>query len=274
VVLLHGFGTDSFLWRNLGPALAQSRFTAYAIDLFGYGQSDRPFDADFGIAAQVGYLERALTALRTGRVALVGVDIGGGVALRLAATRPERVSHLVLINTVAFHKLPGEDIRTLQRNTARLALRVSRGLFGAAPLLAPLLEAYVTDPERMPPKLVARYLAGYVGTDGVTHLLALARSLREEELRDIDVTAIQARTLVIWGEKERWLDPDIPDRLETAISGCRVVRIPNAGRLVPEDAPQELQRLIADFVTGGPADRVSGATPEASSATATDARAT
>ena len=249
VVLLHGFGTCSFLWRNIGPALAVSQHTAYAVDLFGYGESDRPFDADFGIAAQADYLERALTALRVARAAIVGIDIGGGVALRLAATRPERVARLVLINSVAFDKLPGEDIRTLQRNTARFALRVSRGLFGAAPLLTPVLEGSVSDPERMPPRLVARYLAPYVGTEGVTHMLALARSVRAEDLEELDLSQVRAHTLVVWGERDQWLDAEIPDRLARELPECRVVRLPDAARLVPEDAPDQLIELITSFVS-------------------------
>src|ERR1041384_5934247 len=59
ILLVHGFGTCSFLWRNIGPTLATANRTAFAIDLFGYGESDRPFDAQFGIAAQSDYLDRA-----------------------------------------------------------------------------------------------------------------------------------------------------------------------------------------------------------------------
>src|ERR1041385_2049740 len=64
ILLVHGFGTCAFLWREVGPVLASANRTAFAIDLFGYGESDRPFDAQFGIAAQSDYLDRALTALR------------------------------------------------------------------------------------------------------------------------------------------------------------------------------------------------------------------
>ena len=42
VVLLHGFGTSSFVWRALAPALVRERWTACAIDLLGHGESDRP----------------------------------------------------------------------------------------------------------------------------------------------------------------------------------------------------------------------------------------
>src|ERR671926_1608356 len=102
VLLVHGFGTCSFLWRNVAPAIAVANRTAFAVDLFGYGESDRPFDADFGIAAQAEYLDRALTALRLATATVAGIDLGGAIAMRLAATKPDRVERLVLINPMAF----------------------------------------------------------------------------------------------------------------------------------------------------------------------------
>ncbi|GJG85589.1 oxidoreductase [Gemmatimonadetes bacterium T265] len=245
IVLLHGFGTCTFLWRAVAPALAAARHTVFAIDLLGHGESDRPLEADFGVAAQSEYLDRALTVLRVARALVVGVDIGGAVALRLAATRPDRVAGLVLVNAVAFDDVPGEDVRTLQRNTARFVFRLGRGVFGAAPLLAPLLRGSVARPEHMPEKLVARYLAPFVGSEGVPHLLDLARSLRVEEVDEIDVGAITAPTLIVWGEADPWLDRSIPGQLLRTIQGSRLERFPNVGRLVPEEAPYALAATIA-----------------------------
>ncbi|HTE46313.1 MAG TPA: alpha/beta fold hydrolase, partial [Gemmatimonadaceae bacterium] len=51
ILFVHGFGTCSFLWRNIGPAMAIANRTAFAVDLFGFGESDRPFDGQFGIGA-------------------------------------------------------------------------------------------------------------------------------------------------------------------------------------------------------------------------------
>ena len=249
VVLIHGFGTCSFLWRNVGPALALTQHTAYAVDLLGYGESDRPFDADFGLAAQADYLERTLTALRVARAALVGIDIGAAIALRLAALRPERVARLVLINPVAGEDIPATDIREMQRNTARFALRVSRGLFGAAPLLAPILMRSVADPAHMPPKLIGRYLAPFVGQEGVTHLLALARAVRPTDLEDLDLSQLRAHTLIVRGEKDTWVDADVTRKLAADITDCRIATFPEAARLIPEESPEELAALVTSFIS-------------------------
>src|SRR5688572_17326936 len=162
IVLLHGFGTSSFLWRSVAPALATDGHTAYAVDLLGYGESDRPFDADYTLGAQAECVDRALSSLRLARVSLVGIDIGAAVAMQVVESRPARVARLAMVNPVALDELPGGDVRAVQRGTAKFALRVGRGILGAAPLLAPVLEKSVADPKSMPPRLVARYLAPFV----------------------------------------------------------------------------------------------------------------
>jgi pimeloyl-ACP methyl ester carboxylesterase len=249
VILIHGFGTSSFLWRNIAPAITEAGHTAYAVDLFGHGESDRPFDADFGIAAQAEYLDAAMTALRVARGIIVGVDIGGDVALRLAATRPERVEKLVLINTPAFDEIPGRDITQMQRSTAKFAFRTTRGILGAAPLIEGVLKGSVSDPDTfMPVKLIARYLAPFVGKDGVSHLLTLASSITEDDMEEVDLRTIHVPALVIWGERDGWLDSKIADRLVNALPDGRLVRLQGVGRLVPEESPGRMAELLLEFM--------------------------
>jgi pimeloyl-ACP methyl ester carboxylesterase len=248
VLLVHGFGTNSFVWRNVGPSIALANLTAFAIDMFGYGASDRPFDADYGIAAQAEYLDRALTALRMARATVVGLDLGGAVALRFAAAHPERVEKLVLINPVAFDEIPAGDVKSLQRNTGRFALQVSRGVMGAAPLMRELLRNSVADPASMPDTLVGRYMAPYVGSDGVDHLLRTARVIDKDDMDEVDLRALPHPTLILWGERDPWVSSKVADDLASAIGGSKLVRLPNASRLVPEDAPDMVADLVLDFL--------------------------
>ena len=244
VVLLHGFGTSAFLWRWTAPLLARRGYTAFAIDLLGYGESDRPLDAGYGIADQADYVDRAMTALRVSRAVVVGLDLGAMVALALAAERPERVIRLVLVNPSDVDELPGDDVRSVQRNTARFAIRASRDVLGVAPLLGPLLEGGVADPDHMPPRLVARYLAPYVGPEGVSHLLSLARSVQPDDIEELELEAIRAPTLVIRGEADRWTETAVAERLAATLPGARLERVPEVGRLMPEEAPERLAELI------------------------------
>jgi pimeloyl-ACP methyl ester carboxylesterase len=248
IVLLHGFGTSSFVWRDIAPEIALANRTAFAIDLFGYGESDRPFDADFGIASQAELVDRALTALRLPKATVVGLDLGGAVALRLAASRPERVERLLLVNPIALNEVPAGDVTSLQRNTARFAFRSSRGILGAAPILGEVLRESVADEAKMPDKLVARYLAPFVGAEGLNHLLLLARSIDDEDMEDCELGSLPQPTLIVWGDKDPWVPADFPQKLSDTIPGSRLVRLPGVGRLVPEEAPAELLNLLLEFI--------------------------
>jgi pimeloyl-ACP methyl ester carboxylesterase len=248
ILLVHGFGTCAFLWRDIGPALALANRTAFAVDLFGYGESDRPFDAQFGITAQSEYLDRALTALRLTKATIVGVDLGAAVAMHLAYSRPDRVERLVLVNPIAYDDVPANDVRTLQRNTARYALRISRGVLGAAPLMRELLRESVADPEAMPEPLIARYLAPYVGQDGLDHLLLLGRSIDEGDMQEIDIGQIDCPSLLIVGDHDQFVSPKTPEKLSETLPGCRLMRLPGVGRLIPEEATETLASMILEFV--------------------------
>ncbi|MDQ6717832.1 MAG: alpha/beta hydrolase, partial [Gemmatimonadota bacterium] len=164
------------------------------------------------------------------------------------ATKPDRVEKLVLINTPAFDDLPAKDITRMQRRTAKFAFRLSRGVMGAAPLLEGVLRGSVADPEKMPMKLVARYLAPFVGPDGGNHLLALASSIHDSDLDEDDMKSIGAPTLIVWGEEDKWCDAKLPDKLANTIPSARLVKLPGVGRLVPEESPEHLTELILDFI--------------------------
>ena len=123
----------------------------------------------------------------------------------------------MLVNSIAFDEVPASDIRTLQRNTARFAFRLSRGVLGVAPLLGSLLEGSVASLAHMPDRLVARYLAPYVGREGVSHLLALARAVELEDLEEVDFTLLATPTLVVAGDADQWVPHGIAERLAATI---------------------------------------------------------
>ncbi|MEP7343909.1 MAG: alpha/beta hydrolase [Gemmatimonadaceae bacterium] len=243
-LLLHGFATSAFLWRHVGPALALQRATAFAVDMLGYGESDRPFAADFGITAQASYLDLALTALRVAKATIVGVDVGALAALRLAFDRPERVERLVLISPAPLRELPAPEVRELQRASARYALTLNRSLLGAMPMFRDFLVAQVSDPERMPPTLVGRYLAPFLGREGLNHLQTLARAIEDDELDDVVLEEVHHPTSVVRGSRDRQCDLRDAESYVRALPAGRYVEVPSVGRLIPEEAPSALVGIL------------------------------
>ncbi|MBC8090036.1 MAG: alpha/beta hydrolase [Phycisphaerae bacterium] len=251
VVLLHGFGTCAFLWRAVAPRLANAGFTALSFDLMGYGESDRPESGSYGIVAQAEYVDRALTALRLPKALVVGQDVGAIVALQLAARRPERVDRLLLINPPNPADLPGPSIRAAQRAAARIALGV-HGYFVTGQALTPFLRESVAHADHMSDLLVARYMAPYVGADGLSHLLLLARSLELEDEEALQLENVQAPVLVAIGEMDETVDRTMVNELVAELSAAelppRIETVPGAGTLLAEDVPEALAELIRGWI--------------------------
>ena len=230
--------------------LAVRGMTAFAIDLFGHGESDRPFDADFGFEAQAAYLDAAMTALQLSRATIVGLDIGAVVALRLSLDRPERVERLALIGMPQLDELPGSEIRDLQRDTARYALRLSRGLFGASALLTPYLEGGVAAPHAMPPALIGRYLAPFLGREGANHLLALAGALDAAEMEDAVPADVRHETMIARGSRDAWCTREWAADFAARLPNGRFEQLEGMGRLVPEEGAAELSALLTSLIRG------------------------
>ena len=99
IVLLHGFPEFWYGWRHqIGP-LAAAGFNVVALDQRGYNTSDKPPHVrDYNLDRLVADVDSVIVSLGVDRAAVVGHDWGGIVAWWLAATRPERVSRLVILN--------------------------------------------------------------------------------------------------------------------------------------------------------------------------------
>lgn len=251
VVLLHGFATSSFVWRALAPALVRERWAACAIDLLGHGESDRPPNTDFGVAAQVRCIDEALSALRLARATVIGLEFGGLVALALAVLRPDRVERLVLISPMVPDGPPLEQVVAMRRFTGRYALRLSRDVVGAAELLRPYLRALLHDPSHMPEGLVARYVAPFVGRDGAQHLLTLARSL-DTDRTGVVARAVKQPTLVLLGEEQPVVRGAPVELFVGALPRATMRRLPHVSHLAPEESPSVVAQLITAFLRGEP----------------------
>ncbi|MBL0939223.1 MAG: alpha/beta fold hydrolase [Gemmatimonadaceae bacterium] len=262
IVLLHGFGTSAFIWRQVVPLLAESGYTVVAIDLLGYGESQQAGELGTSPGDQAAHVELALTALRLGAVTVVGQGLGALVALLLASRAPERVARVALIEPSDPDALPGPSIRALQRTTAATALSAN-ALFGARPLLEPFLQRAMPTGAPMEDRLVARHLAPFVGPDGAARLLQLASTvtLTEEQRSTFELLETD---ILLWygkgksGEAAGSGDGNSPNpvdyetRWRGRLPSCRlypvVVDTPSGG-LVPEIAPMALASAISDWIS-------------------------
>ena len=246
VVLLHGFGASTYSWRRVQPALAE-RFRTLAIDLSGFGYTERP--RDFGAYTAPGQIEAILAVLdRSGieRAHVVGHSYGGALAMHLGRLHPDRVRSLVLVSSAGpeyprYRRYPLARIQPLVWLYARtLGLRRGRVVRG--------LERSVEDDALVTPELVEEYWARLKIEGTVRAYRGLSVPQPEREARWFDVAELELPTLVVWGEE----DPLIPvaDGREAArrMPNSRFLAYDGIGHLPPEEMPGELAERMLEFL--------------------------
>ena len=72
--------------------------------------------------------------------------------------------------------------------------------------------------------------------------------MSKDDLDEIELRALPHPTLVVWGDRDPWSSSKTAEQLATTIGGSKLVRLPAAGRLVPEDAPDVLSNLVLEFI--------------------------
>jgi pimeloyl-ACP methyl ester carboxylesterase len=249
ILLLHGIPTNRGLWRDVAPLLIESGFEVLAIDLLGYGDSDKPLQADLGIKAQAELLSRALPRLGWQRGMVVGHDIGGGITQLLAIDHPDLISAMVLVDTIAYDSFPEPGI-------ARLKDPVWDGIFGDPNFnltkgFAKALQTGIVNPDHRTAHLVERYERPFRGVEGRLAYLRAARALRTEELSDrmAEIERSTVPTLILWGDQDAFQDPALGKRLASTMPHARFEAIENAGHFLPEDKPESLGSRILAFAT-------------------------
>ena len=245
ILLIHGIPDSSDSWMSIAADLGRSH-PVYAIDMAGYGYSERPEDYDVSLSAQASYLTEFLDKLGLERVVLVGHDIGGGVAQIIAARSPQRVDRLVLINSVIDDHWPVLEMRLLR---TPLLGYMSLTLL-ERPMWKHVLRKGFSNRERVTDVVIHRYQHWYQGPSGRHRLVRNARALNNADLTALSDTihALPIPTLILWGREDAYLDAAPPQKMCREMKHCRFAFIDDAGHFVLDEQPQRVASFIDQFL--------------------------
>ena len=252
VVLVHGITGNSAQWIPVIESL-QDRFTLFAPDLLGHGQSAKP-RGDYSLGAYASGIRDLLIGIDADRATIVGHSLGGGIAMQLAYQYPERCGRLVLMSSGGIAR----DVHLLLRAASLPGAEIVLPLITHARLL------------RLG-EIVGRALSA-IGLRAGDDLVEGGRgyaSLNDREARAAFLHTIRAvidptgqrisaldrlylaeamPSLILWGSE----DPIIPARhgqiAHEAMPGSRLELIPDAGHFPQLTHPTRVARILADFI--------------------------
>lgn len=248
VVLVHGWGIHSYLWRRTIPGLVAAGRRVHAIDLPGHGLSGRPTaPGSYAVAAVTSHLSAALDALGIERTPVIAQSMGGRVALELARTQPERVSGLVLFASVGFGEVPSMVALVPHLPAPRgplTTLLVRRWMVALSKAFAYGRRARVQPPD------VDAYWAATQFPDFVP---AMRQALIDFDWRPLthdELSSIATPTLVIFGTRDRTVRPVNAALRVSALQNGRLYWVRDAGHVANEEAPDEVNPIVVEFVSG------------------------
>jgi pimeloyl-ACP methyl ester carboxylesterase len=246
VLLVHGWLSSSRVWEPLADRLAQ-RFTVYSIDLSGFGDSDKPVSG-YGIRYGSRLLYAFCAHFGLTRIAVVGHDFGGAMAVKLAADHQDVVGRLVLVATPADEEQV--DLPTFLW-LATLPI-VGPVFYTLGRFLRPLrrlwMRPFVLFPEDLAEEVVDD--AGKSTPAAVNETLKVARREIGRGRLARQAGILKVPTLVLAGEDDRIVDPRAAEDWSRTFSAAEIGLLDECGHLPMLELPDKFNAQILAFLTG------------------------
>lgn len=248
LLLIHGFTASTYVWKTVAPLLGDQGFRVIAVDLLGFGYSEKPIAFDYTINAQARFISRFMNRLGLGRATLVGSSYGGAVALTVALDYPERVEKLVLVDAVINDEakehpvlklaaIPGVgEVITPFFLDSRAFMRVRM-----RNTLAPANHHLITE-ER-----ISSILRPLSAADGHHSVLATGRNWSANRL-ERDAHLVNHQTLIIWGDSDTVIRIENGYKLHNAILNSRFVILKDCGHVPSEEKSELFTGLVTEFL--------------------------
>ena len=250
ILLIHGFGASTYTWRRIAPALAETH-RVIAVDLKGFGQSDKPFDERYSIFDQAELLKQLIVGNDLRDLTLVGHSFGGGVALLLALDDDPRlegrISKLVLLDTIAYAQDIPVSFRMLNMPVvSHLGVRM---LPPAVQARLALRIAYL-DNSKIEDEEVEMYAAPLRTAAGKHAIIHSARQIMPEGLEEISerYKTITMPTLIGWCDHDRIVPLDVGLKLRRTLPNAHLKIIDDCGHMPQEEQPEATLELIQSFL--------------------------
>jgi pimeloyl-ACP methyl ester carboxylesterase len=246
VLLIHGSVGDTIDWDGWVKVLSPT-YRVIRIDLPGFGLSGEIANGNYSIDRDLSLIDGLMDMLGAEKFAIVGVSYGGPVAFRYAATRTERITALIIMNSAGVEM--GKQVVDKKTGKGQFYAKLSSD----APITQSFMEAALArsfaDPARIPPGMMQRKLDMMNvinrGVEGQTMVKQYVRGDPERVL-----SHVRAPTLVLWGGAERSLSLSTADRFADALTHAKKVIkviVPGGDHFMHVELPRETASIAREF---------------------------
>ena len=232
LILIHGFGNNLHSWRSIIPLLSE-HYNIFALDLLGFGLSEKPIDYDYGNANQAKTIGEFADALKLDSFIVGGHSLGGAIGLHVAKNN-KKTKGLILFNPGIINTGVPEFARYI--NLIFPFARVSAKQFANRAFREQFLKRSYYNPSIVNEQVMDEIMMGSKTEDylqGTSSMLGKFYTANEAELMD----QVSTPTLIVFGIEDRNKSMEEALQLKTGFKNSKLQLIKDAGHYVHEESP-------------------------------------
>jgi pimeloyl-ACP methyl ester carboxylesterase len=254
LILLHGMLASLHTWEGWMPYL-KPYYRIIRIDIPGFGLTGPMANKDYTPEYAVRLVEMMREKLNekygnVEKATFVGNSLGGFISWYYAAQHPDRVEKLVLIDPIAYKQPVPFIIRFGARPVFGWYAKFQTPRF----IIKRNVRIVYGDPDKATDETIDRYFELLCREGNRESMVEYFRTLIKyngDERIEAAVRQVKAPTLLMFGEKDRWVPPSLVERWQQDVENLQVAIIDGAGHVPMEELPDETVRVAYRFLTDG-----------------------
>jgi pimeloyl-ACP methyl ester carboxylesterase len=244
LVMVHGTPFSSQVWRRIAPIAARKRRVHY-FDLLGYGASEMRPGQDVSLGVQNRLLAALLAHWGLAHPDVLAHDFGGATSLRAALLNGCDYRSLMVVDPVAVAPWGSPFVRHVRQHEAAFA--------GVPPYMhQAMLDAYLQGAAHrtLSPDVLRIYTQPWTGETGQAAFYRQIAQMDQRYTDDVQARYAELRcpVSILWGEEDQWIPVERGVELASLIPHARFTRVPGAGHLMQEDAPEAIVGELLAFL--------------------------
>lgn len=242
IIMLHGFGVNKDRWLSFAKLLTPN-YRVIILDIPGFGESSKPEDKNYNIMSQVERLNFFAKELKLTKFHLVGNSMGGDIAGNYAATYPEMVKTLALLDALG--------VKTPIKSELTLLMEKGENPFYVKDVnsLDKYLEFMFVKPPQFP-NFIKKYAAKQALKDTPLNEKIYKDMQTDMFVLESKLNKITAPTLIVWGDTDRVIHISSVPIFKKGIKNSKSVIIKECGHAPMLEKPEETAAIYQDFLKG------------------------
>ena len=245
ILLIHSVGQSLYTFRELISRLS-SKFRVTAIDLVGFGYSEKPYYFGYTLNEMADFIARFMDAMEMETAHLLGFSMGAGYVINFAKKYPERVGRLILLSPGGITPDMPSSVKSLE---SRIFGGIAARMISYKSVKKMLSECYF-DLTNHTEDLINEYYKPISSPESKRVIRTCVACYNDEEvihsLRDV-----KADTLILWGNEDKWHPTDMANLFQAVMPSVKYTLVRNAGHLAHEEKADRVAQLIKLFIPCG-----------------------